>query len=136
MISFLTFFTLITINHALFLFFGKSQKKENKIFWNIHLILNGILWLVLLSWIILIQFNPRDFQPLLWIQILGAVVFLGGTLLVINAFNRLGLKYAMGYRFFTKEKQVWISRGIYSKLDNPMYDGFVLILIGLGLFLG
>lgn len=125
-------FLFVTLNHGIFLLLGKS----GKLLWDIHLLLNGTLWLLLLLWIILIQFHMPAFLPTTPVQILGIIFCSGGLLLVINSFANLGFKQAMGYRFFSREKMTWISKGVYSILDNPMYDGFILILIGLGLFRG
>lgn len=132
------FFAIVTLSHWSFLFSAKFFKGSSRasLFWNIHQWSSGILWLVLVIWIILIQNQNRDFSPPGFIQLFGLILALAGIILVFKSFRGLGFKQAMGYRFFTNEKQIWVSKGIYSKLSNPMYDGFILIFVGLGLLLG
>ncbi len=131
-------FILVTFTHALFLLWGRSKKGSGRGFiWSIHLTLNGILWVILFGWIILLQRSFHDFQPQWWMQVLGAGLSSIGIFLVVTSLNKLGLRKAMGQRFFTGEKEsIWINKGIYSRLANPMYDGFILILVGLGLVFG
>lgn len=129
------FFLFVTLSHALFLWWGKKSQGKSRI-WKIHLVVNGILWLILLGSIALIQLHSYDFQPAVWIKFLGSLSITVGMVLIISSFKNLGFKRAMGQRFFFKEEKVWISRGVYAKLTNPMYDGFFLILLGFGLFFG
>jgi len=43
----------------------------------------------------------------------------------------------MGRQFFLREnKKQWITSSIYKYLKNPMYDGFILIFLGLTLMRG
>lgn len=46
------------------------------------------------------------------------------------------MKQAMGYRFFSYEKIKWLSLGFYSFLKNPIYDGFLLIYLGMWFLTG
>ena len=138
-IALLLFFVLVTFNHALFITFAKSLKRNNELrlrIWNIHYWVNGMLWFILAICILLIQFNSRDtiFSPK--IETLGLVLCAGGSFLVIDGLRRLGFRQAMGYRFFSIGKLEWISSGVFSFLHNPIYDGFALIFLGLGLSRG
>ncbi|GEM_PF-3402902 len=134
------FFILVTFSQALFLIYIKNLKNESNThrlkFWKIHYAFNGILWLLLLSWIIVFQFYSKraNFSPLL--QISGIVLFLIGLYFSIRSIKQLGLTQAMGYRFFKNEKTKWYSSEIYSALHNPMYDGFILVFLGLALTFG
>lgn len=131
------FFLLVTVSHALFLNLAKSNKIKNKLnFWKKHYFINGILWLILLIWIIAIQFSARTITFPFWIKLSGFTLCLIGFLLVIAAFRKISLKEAMGYRFFSKTKVNRVSLGVYKFLTNPMYDGFVLIFLGLGFLTG
>ena len=42
----------------------------------------------------------------------------------------------MGLRFFYLEKDNRVENFLYRFLNNPMYDGFILVLVGLGLWRG
>lgn len=133
----LIFFVFATLSHALFLIIAKSSKANRKLrLWNIHIWFNGIIWSALTLFIILVQFNSGNFKPPLIIQIVGMLLCIGGLILVSSSFKKLGFKQTMGHRFFVNQNFKWISLGLYSFLQNPMYDGFILILVSLGLILG
>lgn len=126
-IALLVFFGLVTASHALALKKPKS--------WKAHYWVNGSLWLLLTIWIISIQFEPGSTFPKPLV-VLGYLLVLAGLVLSGDSLRRLGLKKAMGYRFFNPQEKTWVQKGFYSKLKNPIYDGFVLIFIGLGLSRG
>ncbi len=137
-IALLLFFTIVTISHALFLTFAKTLKDSNKqrALWKIHYPINGILWVVLAVWIAQVQFifNASSFP--FYLRLIGLALSIGGLLLTVDGLRRLGFKQAMGSRFFSLEKLRWVSSGSYSFLSNPIYDGFILIFLGLGFLTG
>lgn len=140
MLPLLVFAALVTISHGSALLLGKSQqstpyKKRVKI-WQIHSLINGSLWVILLIWILMFQWiSPHNVYPL-WLKIIGFSILTAGLYLSTKSRLLLGRHQAMGIRFFLPEKATKITSSLYSFLNNPMYDGFILILIGLGLTLG
>lgn len=136
----LAFFIIVTFSHGLFLILSKyilaKENKDKLLLWQIHCWMNGLFWLILLIAVTRIQFSISDFRPSFITQVFGAIFCIIGSIFVVNSFSKLGFKKAMGYRFFVKDKLEWISEGSYSFLQNPMYDGIILVLIGLGLLRG
>lgn len=135
-----TFATLVTISHASFLLWAKKQKRARHAarmkLWRLHVHLNGTLWLIVAGWIISVQFYlPHYFYPV-WAKLVGSLIILIGFILVVEARLLLGRSQAMGVRFFFPEKTKRIRTSLYRFLNNPMYDGFVLIFIGSGLAFG
>lgn len=103
--------------------------------WKRHAWQNGALWLLLFLLIALAEFffskklTPRPLP--------GVCLTVIGLILVIWSRYILGRAGAMGIRWFVPEKiSAWETRGPYRFLTNPMYDGFILIFIGLGLWFG
>lgn len=134
----LIFFSTVTFSHALTLIWAKSNKNSGLVgkLWKVHYLLNGLLWIALAAWILLIQFKIAGTKFPFWIQVPGILIIAGGMFLSFSGFKRLGIKQAMGFRFFSKGKTDWLSGGVFSVLRNPIYDGFCLILFGLWLFTG
>lgn len=133
----LLFYVFTIASHALFLVFAKRNSSLlRKHLWRIHCWLNGTLWFILIGWVVFIQFNSNVVEFSIILQVLGLGVFLLGLMLAMINLKRLGFEQAMGYRFFSQCKPEWIFTGIYSYLHNPIYDGFVLIFIGFGLWRG
>lgn len=132
------FFIFVTLSQALFLQVAKRKKNYEfkKKFWNLHYSFNGILWIILFGWIILIQFSKGKIEFSYSLKALGLLLFLTGAVLSFLSTKKLGLRQAMGYRFFTKKKLKWLSSGSYKILSNPIYDGFILIFLGLGFLTG
>jgi len=137
-IPLLIFFTIVTVSHALFIIYAKSLKQNAPRFrlWNIHYLANSALWFMLTLWILIIQSNSRDTTFPFYTEILGLLLCILGFVLTADGLIRLGFKQAMGYRFFSPNRLPWTSKGSYSFLHNPMYDGFILIFLGLGLLRG
>lgn len=136
----LIFFIFVTISHASALLFAKQHQnysaEKRKRLWQLHWWINGTLWVGLLAWIIVTQwFLPRTAYPL-WVQITGLVSFLAGVYLSLQSRLLLGPYQPMGLRFFFAERAKKIDHSLYHVLNNPMYDGFALILIGIGLVFG
>jgi len=69
-------------------------------------------------------------------RVIGLIALIAGLYLSIKSRILLGRHQAMGIRFFLPEKTTKITNSLYSFLNNPMYDGFILIFIGVGLLFG
>lgn len=137
LIPLLLFFLITTLSHGVFLIYAKIVSSlQRKTLEKVHYIVNGILWMVLLLWIIIFQFTASSFSTGKIQQTTGAIFFVLGLFLSIKSYSMLGLRRAMGSRFFIEDKERKIQKGLYRRLKNPMYDGFVLIFVGLALFLG
>ncbi len=134
-------FAAATLSQGLALYYaGRHQGEEylesRKKRWLIHYIFNGIFWLVLLGLIIWMQFSARRIPVPAYLQFFGAAIALAGSLLSSRSMAVLGLENAMGRRFFFPEENPEIRTSVYSFLNNPMYDGFILMFIGFGMGLG
>lgn len=129
-------FCIVTVSHALVLLFvQKAPKTDHKKIWRGHLIMNGILWKALLISIVVMEWNLPQ-RIVLPQAVIGALFFATGFILFAWTQKQLGIERAMGKRFFFPEKErEWVAKGFYKFLNNPMYDGFFLIFLGLGLLL-
>lgn len=136
----LLFTALVTISHACFLLWAKNHQSlphsTRMKLWQIHLYLNGTLWLVVAGWMVTVQFYLPRYQYPFEAQLLGFLLIIIGLSLVAKARLLLGRSQAMGIRFFFPEKAHRIKSSLYRFLNNPMYDGFILIFIGSGFALG
>lgn len=128
------------MSHAGALLFAKrhqhysNKKREN--FWTLHKWINGSLWISLLVWTIIMQWHlPQNDYPF-EMRLLGAISISTGLFLVVQSRLLLGHNQAMGIRFFFPEKAKRITHYLYAYLNNPMYDGFILVFIGLALAFG
>lgn len=102
--------------------YKKSQWAENKKIVALVYVVMFILWF---SWaqmcfIDLVKLNIPN-----WIRYLGLLLFLIGFFLFI--FSHLKLK---GF----EDKGRLVTSGIYSKIRNPMYLGFIIWIIGFPVF--
>ncbi len=130
------FFVFVTLSHGLFLLLAKNSLVSKKSLWWFHYIFNGILWLILIFWIIKIQFIPATYHFSFIVQSIGVVFLILGTYLASTSFRLLGMNGVMGSRFFFPEKSKKVSSGLYAYIQNPTYDGFFLMLIGGGFLFG
>lgn len=133
-------FFLTALSHAAFLAWGKKNQvlrldSQEKI-WRIHFIFNGILWVINLAGAVWEQFSPPDISYTGAIRVGGLVFIILGAWLVAKSGKALGIKRTMGFNIFFPEKTEWLRSGIYKFLNNPMYDGFILLFAGLGFALG
>lgn len=134
------FASLVTWSHGhalmtALVYQGDSELVRKKL-WNRHLAMNGTLWLLLFADIVAAQFLfPRQEIPVL-ARIIGLILTIVGVVLVVWARVLLGHNQAMGKRFFFPETTRKVLRGPFQFVRNPMYDGFILVLVGLGLTLG
>jgi len=139
-IPLLIFSTLVSISHGSALIYAKSQQnhpyKKRERAWQVHSFINGSLWLVLSVWILWFQWaSPHSAYPL-WLETIGFITLIAGLCLSVKSRLLLGPHQAMGIRFFLPEKSKKITSSLYSFLNNPMYDGFILILMSMGLIFG
>lgn len=132
--------TLVTVSHACFLLWAKKHRNASPAarmkLWKLHLYSNGTLWVVLAGWIVTVQFSLPHYMYPPWARLFGLPLILIGLLLAVQARLLLGRNQAMGIRFFFPEKAKRIQSSLYRFLNNPMYDGFILIFIGSGLAFG
>lgn len=138
---FLLLFVIATTSHAGFLIFARrhpqmSEPKRHKL-WITHLWLNGIIWSVLVVWLTIIQFSlPTNLDVSFTFKWIGIALFILGITMVIAISFVLNFQNLMGLRFFYPAETKRIPSSLYRILNNPMYDGFILILVGLALWLG
>ena len=139
-VPFLFFVSLVTASHAAFLSFARARLRYDlalrQRWWNQHLLLNGILWLVVFAWVLLLQRLLPHEATTLAKSIIGWVLIGLGAVLVSWSRLLLGRHQAMGIRFFLPERARQVSSSLYRYLNNPMYDGFILLLVGMGLAFG
>lgn len=83
----------------------------------------GILWF---SWFHMCFIDPIRADLPNWLRYTGLVLFIAGVSLFILSHTRLG-----GFR----SKDGLVTGGIYAKVRNPMYLGFIIWVIGLPLFM-
>lgn len=104
--------------------------------WQRHERLNGTLWLLLFFFIVTAEFFFLRGQVAQYPSI-GVLLLVFGLILVVWSRLILGRAGAMGIRWFLPEKvSAWETRGPYHMFANPMYDGFILIFLGIGFWLG
>ena len=102
---------------------NKNPLAEKRIIvWSIYVIM-GILWF---SWFEMCFFDPFKINIPVLIRCFGLLLFITGVFLFI--FSHIKLK---GF----EEKGELITSGIFSKIRNPMYLGFIIWIIGFPLFM-
>ncbi len=141
LLALISFATFVTISHALTLFWMQRNQaisiKTRKRAWRLHILINGNLWRLLFLWVIAVQLYFFKGISFAWMPF--SILLIGaGLWLAISAHVKLGgFEGGMGkIFFFPNNSKGWIKDGLYRYLGNPIYDGFVLILIGLGILLG
>lgn len=140
LIAFIIFVTLLTISHGSFLVYARKHSAAPAVqrmrWWQIHLTVNGILWIAAFVWIVALQFVLPRVDVLDVSRAIGITMAIVGILIVGYTRHLLGREQAMGVRFFFPERLRRVNSSLYRYLRNPMYDGFLLVLVGLGLSLG
>ncbi len=104
--------------------------------WTRHCVVNGALWLLTLAavmWMVLASVSTT--WPT-WVTGVGAVLAVIGSVASLAQFVMFGSEQAMGIHFFFPTKTQQQRTGVYHYLKNPMYDAFVLAVVGFGLFRG
>lgn len=136
----LLFALAVTVSHAHALRFAQGMTgaphEERIRLWRKHERWNGLLWVLLFLFVVIVEFlfipsriTPRPFIGIPFLSV--------GVLLVIWSRLILGRNGAMGIRWFLPERaSVWEKRGPYRVLANPMYDGFIFIFLGVGMWFG
>lgn len=114
------FFTIRTVFNVLI--YKKSPLAKNKILVTFIFIVMAILWF---SWFQmcftdLVRMSIPD-----WLRYLGLSFFLIGVFLFIFSHTKL-----KGF----EDRGKLVTSGIYSKIRNPMYLGFILWIIGFPVF--
>jgi protein-S-isoprenylcysteine O-methyltransferase Ste14 len=105
------------------LVYKNSPLAENrKIVISIFIVM-GILWS---SWFYMCFSDPIKIDIPGWARYIGSLLFLAGVFLFI--FSHAKLK---GF----EDKGELITGGIYSKIRNPMYLGFIIWIIGFPIFM-
>lgn len=115
---------------------ASAPREERLRLWRRHERRNGILWVLLFIAIVISEFffSHEQIVPHLYI---GIWLIVSGLALVVWSRFILGRSGAMGIRWFLPEDSPpWEKRGPYQILANPMYDGFILIFLGLGIGFG
>lgn len=130
-----------TFSHASSLLLAKKFRTRSEHFrsrfWKLHCIVNGTIWFAIIGLLIVAQFLfPHIAYPVA-MRIWGIALVCFGVILVARAYTLLGMQRAMGSRFFFPEtSQQVLKSSLYRFLHNPMYDGFILIILGVGLWFG
>jgi protein-S-isoprenylcysteine O-methyltransferase Ste14 len=105
------------------LIYNKNPLAENKIIvYSIYVVM-GILWF---SWFQLCFLDPIKMKIPVLIRYGGLLLFIIGVSLFV--FSNIKLR---GF----EEKGELITSGIFSKIRNPMYLGFIIWIIGLPVFM-
>jgi protein-S-isoprenylcysteine O-methyltransferase Ste14 len=105
------------------LIYNKNPLAEKKIIvYSIYVVM-GILWF---SWFQLCFFDPIKMKIPVLIRYGGLLLFIIGVSLFV--FSNIKLR---GF----EEKGELITSGIFSKIRNPMYFGFIIWIIGLPVFM-
>ena len=103
--------------------FSHNKFADNK--WVIRTIyvVMAILWF---SWLQMCLVDPIKMQFPFWIRLTGLVFFITGIFLFI--FSHIQLR---GF----KDKGFLVKKGIYTKIRNPMYLGFIIWIISFPIFM-
>ncbi|MBN2344950.1 MAG: isoprenylcysteine carboxylmethyltransferase family protein [Candidatus Aminicenantes bacterium] len=124
---FAVFFVLCFIGFALrtlfnYLKFKGSSLAEKKTVVNAVYAVMAVLWF---SWFQMCFFDPVKIAIPVWLRHAGLALFVSGVFLFVFSHLRLG--------GFTEEGKL-VTGGIYSRIRNPMYLGFILWIIGFPVF--
>lgn len=67
---------------------------------------------------------------------IGLLLIILGILLIIRSVQVLGFKNYAGYRFFNKNsRDRLVHKDIFRYMQNPSYNGFILVFLGFGFML-
>jgi len=119
-VCFLCFLARTVYNY---LNFRKPDLVAKKYVTTVIYIVMGILWF---AWFQMNFTDPVKVSLPLWFRLLGLAFFIIGVSLFLFAHAGLGR---------LKDDGKLVKRGIYSRIRNPMYLGFILWVIGFPVFL-
>jgi len=102
--------------------YNKHPWAESKKIINFVFLVMGILWF---SWFSMCFADPVGMSIPDWIRYAGFIFFLAGVFLFVFSHIKL--------RGFEDKKRL-VMTGIYSRIRNPMYLGFILWIIGFPVF--
>ena len=123
-ISFATCFVCFVLRTAFnILKYRKSQWTENKKIVTSIFIIMGIFWF---SWFQMVFYDPIKMNISEWVRYTGLALFIIGVFLFILSHIKL-----KGF----EDKGHLVTEGIYSKIRNPMYLGFILWIVGFPIFM-
>lgn len=94
-------------------------------------------WAAFLLFYVTLQFkhHPQLPWPSLWLEILGAVLAVSGAALALWVATLFGPARLNGLRHFTgATNEERILTGPFRWMNNPMYTGYFLILLGIALW--
>lgn len=103
--------------------YRKSKWAKNKKIVTLIFIVMGILWL---SWFQMVFNDPIEMTLPEWARYIGLALFIIGVSLFIFAHIKL-----KGF----EDRGHLVTEGIYSKIRNPMYFGFILWIVGFPIFM-
>ncbi len=101
----------------------KSELAENK---KIYTAISIIMFFLWFSWFPMNLWDPFKITLPTWAVYSGLMLFIAGILLVVLSHIKI--------KGFGNMKHL-VKTGIYSKIRNPMYLGFILWLIGFPIFM-
>lgn len=94
-------------------------------------------WAAFLLFYVTLQFeqHPQLPWPSLWHQVIGGILVVSGTCLSVWVATLFGPARLNGLRHFTgATDEGRIKSGPFRWIDNPMYTGYFLILLGIALW--
>ena len=126
--SFLIWFSLCFICYLIRTLFNIAKFKGNKIVTHKSVVIAiyvvmAILWF---SWFQMCFVEPIKISLPLWLRYIGMLLFITGVSLFI--FSHIPMR---GF----EDKGFVVKKGIYAKVRNPMYLGFIIWIIGLPVFM-
>jgi protein-S-isoprenylcysteine O-methyltransferase Ste14 len=119
-ICFVSFAIRTLYNYSNYIGNKTAAKKQVTVF--IYVVM-GVLWF---SWFSMNFNDPVSTSLPLWLRLLGLLFFITGVSLFVFAHAGMGR---------LKDDGSFVTSGIYSRIRNPMYLGFILWVIGFPVFL-
>jgi protein-S-isoprenylcysteine O-methyltransferase Ste14 len=125
------FYAMFGVCFSCFVFrtaFNAVQNRESKLAQDRRLcaVASVVMFVLWFTWFYTVFSDPFGIHLPEAVRYMGLAVFVAGVLLVVASHMRI--------RGF-KHEGMLITDGIYSKIRNPMYLGFILWLLGLPIFM-
>lgn len=126
--SFLIWFSVCFICYFLRTVYNLLNYKQKKIVEskNVLITIYIVMFILWFSWFQMCFVDPIKMSLPLWFRYIGLLFFLTGVLLFV--FSNIKMK---GF----EDKGYLVKKGIYSRIRNPMYLGFIIGIIGFPIFL-